>query len=379
MNFKIVGGGPAGLYFAYLIKRSNPSYRVCVLEQNPADATYGFGVVLTGRALGFLQQGDPQVIERLAARMEHWSEQHIVLQGKTTVIDGLGISAVPRIVMLQWLQQICTEQGVELRFGVRLDGISEDDCDVLIAADGTNSVIRDRHPLAFDTRVRDLQNYFCWYGAQVPFRAHTINFKRTEQGFFCGHYYRYAPDRSTFVPEIDPQTWLDCGMNEMADDQRKALIESVFSEELQGGALQTNRSVWRRWRLVTNGRWHTRNIVLIGDALRTAHPSIASGTRLAMEDAIALWRAFDLHKTDISASFRHYEANRRPIREKLDTAADKSIAWYETAPERMHLPDYEFVLSYLSRTGVISSERLEKESPDFVRRYKLATGRQISE
>jgi 2-polyprenyl-6-methoxyphenol hydroxylase-like FAD-dependent oxidoreductase len=123
MNFKIVGGGPAGLYFAYLIKRSNPSYRVCVLEQNPADATYGFGVVLTGRALGFLQQGDPQVIERLAARMEHWSEQHIVLQGKTTVIDGLGISAVPRIVMLQWLQEICTEQGVELRFGVRLDSV----------------------------------------------------------------------------------------------------------------------------------------------------------------------------------------------------------------------------------------------------------------
>jgi 2-polyprenyl-6-methoxyphenol hydroxylase-like FAD-dependent oxidoreductase len=377
MYIKIAGGGPAGLYFAYLIKRSCPGYRVRVVEQNPADATYGFGVVLTGRALGFLQQGDPAVIDRLAQQMEHWSEQHIVLNGSTTVIDGLGISAIPRITMLRWLQEICAAQGVELEFGARLETLDDDDCDVLVAADGTNSVIRDRYPLSFDTRVNDLQNYFCWYGADVPFPAHTINFKQTSQGLFCGHYYRYAPGRSTFVPEIDPHTWLACGMGEMTDEQRKAQIESVFADELQGTLLRTNRTIWRRWRLVTNGRWYSRNIVLIGDALRTAHPSIASGTRLAMEDAIALWRAFETHGNDINAAFRLYESQRRPIREKLDSAADKSIRWYETVDSRMDLPDYEFVLSYLSRTGVISNARLEKESPDFVRRYREATGRDL--
>lgn len=370
MNFKVVGGGPAGLYFAYLTKRRHADYTVRVFEQNPPDATYGFGVVLTGRALSFLSESDAAVIQRLASRMESWSEQHIVHEGVRIAIDGNRISAIARLSMLNWLQEICREVGVELTFNCRVETAADhSDCDVLVAADGSNSVVRDRYPLAFDTRVMDLQNYYAWYGSAVPFPAHTINFKTRKDSLFCAHYYRYTATHGTFVPEIDPQTWLRSGLAEMSDDERKSFIEDVFAEELHGTKLTSNRSIWRRWRLITNGRWHYKNIALIGDAQRTAHPSIASGTRLAMEDSIALWRAFEEEGNDIPAAFKRYERERRPIRDKLNKAAEKSIAWYESVDTRMHLPHYEFVYSYVTRTGVITPDRLERESPDFMRRY----------
>ena len=183
MHFKVVGGGPAGLYFGYLMKRSHPDYTVRVIEQNPAGATYGFGVVLTGRALTFLKEGDPAVIQRLATRMESWSEQHIVHNETRIAIDGNSISAIARLSMLEWLQEICRETGVELQFNCRFEAVTDhEDCDVLVAADGSNSVVRDCYPLSFDTRVVDLQNYYCWYGSDVPFPAATSASPKVSSG-----------------------------------------------------------------------------------------------------------------------------------------------------------------------------------------------------
>jgi 2-polyprenyl-6-methoxyphenol hydroxylase-like FAD-dependent oxidoreductase len=375
LHFKVVGGGPAGLYFAYLMKRSHPDYAVRVIEQNPPHATYGFGVVLSGRALNFLAEGDPGAIERLSAKMQTWGEQHIVHRGELVAIDGSGYSAIERLTMLHELQNLCRETGVQLEFNHRIQSAADNaDCDVLVAADGANSVVRDSYPLAFDTRVIDLQNYFAWYGVETPYPAHTLTFVSKDGGTYCAHHYRYTETRSTFVAEVDAETWLNSGMSVMTDDERKEFMEAVFADTLRGKKLISNRSLWRRWRLVKNGRWHHLNIVLIGDAQRSAHPSIGSGTRLAMEDAIALWSAFEEPRADIQAVFKRYERSRQPVRDKLNKAAEKSIAWYENVAAKMHLSPYDFAYDYMLRTGVMTPLRLAKESPEFMKRYAQSAG-----
>ncbi|SNT09597.1 2-polyprenyl-6-methoxyphenol hydroxylase [Noviherbaspirillum humi] len=367
LNIKVVGAGPAGLYFAYLMKKSFPDYRVRVVEQNPADATYGFGVVFSGRALSFLGQGDAAVIERLKANMESWSDQHITHKGQRVVIDGNSFSAIARLTMLKELQAICREAGVELSFGQRVepDGL-EADCDVLVAADGANSALRDRYADEFGTQTVELKNYFAWYGVETPYDAHTLTFIGNEGGTYCGHHYRYTPRMSTMVAEVDAKTWSTSGMADMSDEERKMHFEQTFRDTLNGKPLISNRSMWRRWRLVKNGNWRHKNIVLIGDAQRTAHPSIGSGTRLAMEDAIVLWRAFTDKGTDVEAAFGQYESERRPVRDKLNAAAEKSIAWYEDIAEKMALSPYELALDYMLRTGLMTPDRLARESPRFM-------------
>lgn len=372
MRIAVLGAGPAGLYFAYLMKRTWPSYSVRVIEQNPRDATFGFGVVLSGRALNFIAEGDPAAIARLTASMQIWSEQHIEHRGERVVIDGSTFSGIRRLALLQEFQALCLEAGVELEFGRRVQDEAElGDCDVFVAADGANSVIRDRHADAFGTVATDLLNHFAWYGVEKPYAAHTLTFKSRPEGVYCGHHYRYTPTMSTFVAETDANTWAASGMEAMDEDARRRHTEAIFADTLDGRPLISNKSVWKRWRLVKNERWHHRNIVLIGDALRTAHPSIGSGTRLAMEDSIALWRAFSA-EGDITAAFERYERERRPVRDRLNTAAEKSIAWYEDMARKMALAPYDFVYDYMLRTGVMTGERLERESPDFMRRYSDA-------
>ena len=178
---------------------------------------------------------------------------------------------------------------------------------------------------------------------------------------------------STFVAEVDRETWDRAGMAQMSDDERRTFTETVFADTIGGLPLISNRSIWRRWRRVDNENWHFGNIVLIGDALRTAHPSIGSGTRLAMEDAIALWRAFDAERDDVGAAFRTYERSRRPIRNKLNSAMELSVRWYEQMGTKMRLPPYRFTYDYLLRTNIMTAERLARESPDFMRRYRAET------
>lgn len=367
LSMKVVGGGPSGLYFAYLMKKSFPDYRIQVIEQNPADATYGFGVVFSGRALNFLEEGDAGVIERLKSNMQSWSNQHITHKGQRVVIDGNSFSAIKRLTLLRELQAICQGIGVELVFGQRIETEEpEADCDVLVAADGANSVTRDRYAAEFKTEISDLENYFSWYGTENAYDAHTLTFIEQDSGVYCGHHYRYTPTMSTMVAEVDEDTWQKSGMAEMTDDERKVHFETIFRDTLNGKPLISNRSVWKRWRLVKNGKWHHKNIVLIGDAQRSAHPSIGSGTRLAMEDAIVLWRAFKDKGADIQAAFQQYETERRPVREKLDAAADRSIAWYEDIAAKMPLSSTELALDYMLRTGLMTPERLARDSPKFM-------------
>ena len=369
MKIKVVGGGPAGLFFSYLMKKSFPNYQVEIVEQNPSDATYGFGVVFSGRALSFLEQGDAGVVERLKSNMQSWSDQHIVHKGQKVIIDGNSFSAIARITLLKELQALCRDIGVEMTFGKRIETEHpEDDCDILVAADGANSVTRDRYATEFQTQVQELENYFSWYGVETTYDAHTLTFIQQDDGVYCGHHYRYTPAMSTMVAEVDEQTWVSSGMQDMSNDERQIHFQNVFKETLDGKPLVSNRSTWQRWRLVKNGKWHHKNIVLIGDAQRSAHPSIGSGTRLAMEDAIDLWRALQSAGTDIQTAFEQYEKQRRPIREKLNSAAEKSIAWYEDIAKKMSLSPEELALDYMLRTGLMTPQRLAQDSPRFVAR-----------
>jgi 2-polyprenyl-6-methoxyphenol hydroxylase-like FAD-dependent oxidoreductase len=369
--FHIAGAGPSGLYLAYLIKRSHQDYTVRVFEQNRADVTFGFGVVLSGRGLQFLAEGNADAVERLKGKMQAWSDQHVVHRGETVVVDGSSYFAIERLALLCELQHLCASVGVELKFEHRAQRAADlSDCDVLVGADGANSAIRDSHTDGFGTRVTDFRNYFAWYGVARPYEAHTLTFRETKAGAFVAHHYRYTPTMSTFVAEVDTATWDHAGMATMTDDQRRAFTEQTFADTLGGQPLISNRSIWRRWRLVDNDHWSFRNMVLIGDALRTANPTIGSGTRLAMEDAIALWRAFLAEGEDIAAVFARYQRERKPVRDKLNKAAELSVHWYEQMGLKMRLSSYDFAYDYLLRTGVMTPERLVHESPDFMARYR---------
>jgi 2-polyprenyl-6-methoxyphenol hydroxylase-like FAD-dependent oxidoreductase len=369
--FHIAGAGPSGLYLAYLLMRSNPAGVVRVFEQNRPDVTFGFGVVLSGRALHFVAEGSADAVKRLKRKMEHWSNQHIVHRGQRVVVDGSSYSAIERLTLLRELQDLCAGAGVELNFEHRAQRAADlMDCDVLVGADGANSAIRDSHSDAFGTRVTDFGNYFAWFGVERPFDAHTLTFKPMDRGAFVAHHYRYKPTMSTFVAEVDTKCWNGTGMAAMTDDERRAFTEKLFPKTLGGRPLISNRSIWRRWRLVSNDRWYFKNIVLIGDALRTAHPSIGSGTRLAMEDAIALWRAFEAEGADIALALARYERMRKPIRNKLNTAVELSARWYEQMANKMQMQPYELAYDYLLRTNIMTPDRLAKESPDFMRRYR---------
>lgn len=366
MKIDIIGAGPAGLLFAYLMKRDFPHYQVRVFEQNAADATFGFGVVFSGRALHYLKEGDAGLIDRLQSKMQLWEDQHIVKNGERLVIDGSLYAAIERLTLLRELQAACQALDIPITYQQRITDISQfADHDVLVAADGANSVLRDLYFDAFGSKVTDLGNFFAWYGVDTPYPAHTLTFQQTGQGVFCGHHYRYTPSRSTFVAEVDNDTWQRAGMFKMTNQERQILFETIFADTLNGQKLLNNRSNWRRYRLVRNDQWYFGKIVLIGDALRTAHPSIGSGTRLAMEDAIDLWRAFGTGSQAVETIFHHYQSSRSPVRDKLNQAASASIAWYEAMAAKMPLNLYDFAYDYLMRTGIMNPQRLAVESPIF--------------
>jgi 2-polyprenyl-6-methoxyphenol hydroxylase-like FAD-dependent oxidoreductase len=365
MKMLIAGAGPAGLYLAYLVKRQLAGWQVRVVEQNPRDSTFGFGVVFSERALEFLRADDPQTYERITPAMEAWTDITVVLRGTPVVIDGIGFSAIGRLQFLQLLRGQLEAAGVSPLFNQSINQ-QEDlkDYDLVVAADGANSFIRSTAD--FGTTVTPLSNKFAWFGTDRVFETLTQTFVENEAGTFNAHHYRHSPAMSTFVFECDAATWTRAGFAAMDEAGTLAYCEQVFADTLQGHRLVSNKSIWRNFPKVRNRRWSAGNRVLIGDAQRTAHFSIGSGTRLAMEDAIALARALAASRDDVRAALAAFEAARRPVVEKLVAAADASGDWYEHFPEHMRLSPREFAWSYIQRSGRIDPERLRKIAPRFV-------------
>ena len=375
MRVGVLGGGPGGLYFSALWKSRHPADEVCLYEQNPAGATWGFGVVFSDRALEFLREDDAATIDLIAPRMETWRDITLVHRGEAIAIDGVGFSAIGRLELLQLLQQRAHTAGVTLAFDTTVGSIGDlGDCDLIVAADGVNSLLRRTFAGAFGTSLTHLRGKFAWYGTTKRFATLTQTFVANDLGTFNAHHYRYAPDMSTFIVECDPATWVRAGLDRAAEDESRRICEQVFAATLDGHPLVSNRSIWRNFPWVWNERWSVRNVVLIGDALRTAHYSIGSGTRLAIEDALALTKALEAEPGDLPTALARYEATRRPVVEKLVAASKMSADWYERFPEHMRLAPTDLAMSYIRRSGRVDDQRLRTMAPKFMALYDADRG-----
>ena len=370
MRIAILGAGPAGLYLAYLIKRRRPDVDITVIEQNAANATFGFGVVFSDRALEFLREDDQETYAAIAPHMESWSDITVIHRGEQVVIDGVGFAAIGRLKLLQLLQARARSVGIAPAYERVVGSLDElAGVDLIVGADGVNSLVRRSYHKEFGASTRLLTNRFAWFGTTKRFETLTQTFVETEFGFFNAHHYRYEPERSTFIIEVDQSTFARAGFAQMPEAQARMLCERIFAQTLDGHALTSNNSIWRQFPIVQNERWSVDNCVLVGDALHTAHFSIGSGTRLAMEDAIALDRAL-AHSESVGAALVAYETARRPTLEKLVSGANGSATWYEHFTEHMRLAPVDFAMSYITRSGRVDIERLRKLSPRFVGQFE---------
>jgi 2-polyprenyl-6-methoxyphenol hydroxylase-like FAD-dependent oxidoreductase len=367
----VVGAGPAGLLFALLIKRRFPAWQVAVFEQNPPDATFGFGVVFSLNALAFLERDVPDFHAQLTARLESWPMQRIVHLGERVDIAGNGFSAIGRLELNQFLQGLCVKAGVFIEYHRAVATLDEvADCDLLVGADGANSFVRRTLQAEFEPRLEWLTNRFAWYGTRQLFECLSLTFRADADGSFVAHHYRHSQTMSTFVVECDEATWRRAGLDRMSDDESRAYCERIFAADLAGAPLMSNKSIWRQFPLLATRRWFTGNVLLIGDALRTVHFSIGSGTRLAFEDAIALDRAFAETGADVPRGLAEFERERRPIVEKIITAANASSYWYERLAEKVKLRPWELAYDYMTRSGRMTDERLSELSPKFMARVE---------
>ena len=336
-----------------------------VVEQNPRDSTFGFGVVFSDRALEFLRGDDPETFDLVTPAMESWTSLTVVHCGVPVVIDGIGFAAIGRLQFLGLLRRQLEAVSVFPEFERTIEEKKQlQGYDLVVAADGANSHVR--RTADFGTTVTPLKNKFAWFGTTRVFETLTQTFVTSEQGTFNAHHYRHAPRMSTFVVECDPATWERAGFAVMEEGATLACCERVFADTLEGHRLVSNKSLWRNFPNLRNARWSVGRTVLLGDAQRTAHFSIGSGTRLAMEDAIALAKSLVEFKNDIPGALASFEAARRPVVEKLVAAADASGGWYERFPEHMRLAPREFAWSYIQRSGRIDPEKLRKIAPKFV-------------
>ncbi|MDB5981683.1 MAG: Monooxygenase, FAD-binding protein, partial [Pseudomonas sp.] len=344
MKVAIVGGGPSGLYLALLLKRGAPDWRVEIIEQNSADATFGFGVVLADTGLQQLREADAESYDALVGAMQLHDRQ-IISQAETPIEITLPVKggAIPRLKLLQTLQAQAEGAGVVIHYQQRISA-SEDltrfglgDADVVVGADGANSIIRREFAEQFGTTTRMLENHFAWFGTTRVFDASALIFRKYRGGYFVAHYYAYSDEMSTFVAECDDATWQRLGLEQMSDEQRRVLFEEIFAPELEGAPLISGnaKSVWRQFPAIRNAHWVTDRYVLIGDALVTAHFSIGSGTRIAMNDSIALARALLACDGDAREGLVSFEREHGPRKRKLIDASERSYLWYEQIAQWM--------------------------------------------
>ncbi|HUJ97265.1 MAG TPA: bifunctional salicylyl-CoA 5-hydroxylase/oxidoreductase [Stellaceae bacterium] len=370
MEIAVIGGGPAGLFFSLLMKRRDPSHRITVLERNRADDTFGWGVVFSDETLANIAAADPESYGEITQSFVHWDAIDIHYRGEVLTSRGHGFSGLARRRLLAILQQRAAALGVELRFGAEVSGEGAlPRADLVLAADGANSLVRDRFAGAFAPKIDWRPNKFVWLGTTLHFEAFTFFFKEDAHGLWRVHAYPFDAGHSTFIVETTEATWRRAGLDSAAEDATIAFCERLFAAELKGHKLLKNRAIWRSFPTVRNARWSAGNVALIGDAAHTAHFSVGSGTKLAMEDAIALADALAASPGDVPAALDAYEAARRPEVEALQRAAQASLAWFEETERYFgRLEPLEFAASLLTRSLRITHQNLKLRDPAFVGR-----------
>jgi 2-polyprenyl-6-methoxyphenol hydroxylase-like FAD-dependent oxidoreductase len=367
-SVEILGGGPAGLYTAILIRRLLPHVRVRVTEQNPEGATFGFGVVFSDQALGFLKADDPETYDLVAPHMERWQNMTLNLPGGTVTLDGVGFTSIGRLQLIEILTNRARALDVPIRFGAQVDDLSQLDADVVVGADGLNSLVRSASQADFKPKMNYFDNRFAWFGATVPFETLTQTFIETAFGPMNAHHYRFAPGRSTFIVECEEGTFRNAGFEGLGEEESADRCSALFAEVLGGTKLVTNRSTWRRFPKLWCENWVAGHHVLLGDAVHTAHFSIGSGTRLALEDAIALVNALAAHPS-VEQALAAYQQQRPPVARKIVDAANTSATWYETFGDKMRLAPMDFAHDYLMRSGRMTEEKLRQIAPRFAADY----------
>jgi anthraniloyl-CoA monooxygenase len=368
MKVACIGGGPAGLFFALLLKKRDPGHEVTVYERNRLDDTFGFGVVFSDATEAALEDADPDVIAAMGARCHRWDDIEIHYRGSVLTSTGHGFSGMSRKALLAILADRCRELGVNLCFSREIaDPESLRDADLVLAADGVHSAIRERYRDTFRPRIDVRPNRFVWLGTTKPFPAFTFYFKNDAHGLWRVHAYQYEPGMSTFIVEARDETWRAAGMDQADEGATIAFCERLFAEELEGYPLRSNRSVWRQFPTIANERWAHGRLVLMGDAAHTAHFSVGSGTKLAMEDAIALDAALAAER-DVPTALAAYEAARRPAVESLQRAAQASLQWFEDTERYMHLEPTPFAFALLTRSLRVTHGNLQVRDPAFVSR-----------
>jgi anthraniloyl-CoA monooxygenase len=379
MKIAIIGGGPAGLYFAILMKKQDPAHQITVYERNRPDDTFGFGVVFSDATLDTFERYDEPSYRRITQEFAYWDDIAIHFKGDVHRIGGNGFCGCSRRTLLLILQERARELGVALEFEVDIDDESRfADADLIVASDGINSRIREKYVEHFAPKVDLRPNKFAWMGSTKPLDAFTFVFQDTEWGPFIAHAYQYEKGRSTWVFETDPQTFERAGLGSMTEEESAALMERIFGDFLDGHGVITNRSLWRNFPMIRNTRWVKDNIVLLGDAKSTAHFSIGSGTKLAMEDAIALYESFK-KKRDVPAALSDFETGRREETEKTQHAADVSLVWFEHVARFWDFDPVKFSFGLMTRAKAITYDNLRLRAPDFVAEVDQLFAREVRE
>ena len=368
----VIGGGPSGLFFALMARRRFPNVAVEVFEQNPFSATFGFGIILAEGGLGRFRDADPEAADAIMAASYITRDRVFSHNGEAINIEGGAYGgAIARIKLLNTLQDLCHARGIPVHYEQRIENPDMLDADLIVGADGVNSVVRRAYEGQFGSSCWYLTNRMAWYGTTTHFPSPILSFKTTKFGHFWAAAYPHSETTSTFVAECDADAWARSGLNRMTAEQRMAFSEQIFAGELDGQPLLSNRSDWISLPVIRCKNWWVGHRVLIGDALHSPHPSIGSGTRIAMEAAIALIDALADYADDLPRALAEYQRRHTPETAKLVDAMEKSYEWYEQVGEKMDSMDaITLAFDFMTRTGRLSPQRLYREYPKFMQKYE---------
>jgi anthraniloyl-CoA monooxygenase len=379
LKINIIGGGPAGLYFAILMKKADPGRQIRIYERNGPDDTFGWGVVFSGKTLANLRAADEESHAEITKQFEAWDNVDVVHRDAKISIHGNSFSGIARLQLLNILQRRAEALGVRISFHSEVHDIDSlrDDCDLLVAADGVNSTVRLHYLEQLKPQLDLRAHRYIWYGTNQLFHGLTLTFRQNTAGTFVAHSYKFNKQTSTFIVECDPHTWKKVGFDRMSDGETRAYVGEVFARDLNGNPLLSNNSKWIQFLLVKNEHWFFDNVVLLGDALHTAHFSIGSGTKLAMEDSIALAEAFQ-QTPDVPSALKLFTETRRPVIEEYQSAAFESMLWFENARQYTDLSPMDLAFIVMTRSGKVTYEDLKRRDPEFIRKYdESAPGRRL--
>jgi anthraniloyl-CoA monooxygenase len=370
MKINIIGGGPAALYFAILMKKQDAANDITVVERDGPNDTFGWGIVFAGRTMAMLQERDRESHSAIMAASQTWDSADTVHRGQYISVRGNTFSGIARLTFLQILRARCAGLDINLLYHTNVSDLAAwRDCDLLVGADGANSLVR-RTFEHFFLPITDIrQNRYTWLGTHQPFHGLTMIFRQAPAGLFIGHAYRFSAETSTFIIECPPETWLRAGLDRMNEADTLAYLADVFKDDLGTQPLMSNNFLrWTNFPLIKNKRWYHQNVTLLGDALHTAHFSIGSGTRLALEDAMALADAF-ASKGEVAQALPEYERVRKPRVDEFQEAAFTSLVWLENVEEQLLLEPVAFAYGLMTRSRRTGYNRLKRKDPEFIAHY----------